>query len=167
MLLRIAALAAFALATCLSAPARAQDVPAGTLALDDAFARVAAAWEAVGMDVIAACPEGYDPPAGTPLELTRDPREAARGADVLVTDIWVSLGQEATRAERLRDLEPYRLDDALLELAAPDAIVLHCLPAHPGEEITPEVLYGPRSAVWDEAENRLHAQKALLALLIG
>ena len=122
---------------------------------------------AVGMDVIAACPEGYDPPAGTPLELTRDPREAARGADVLVTDIWVSLGQEATRGQRLRDLEPYRLDDALLELANPEAIVLHCLPAHPGEEITPEVLYGPRSAVWDEAENRLHAQKALLALLLG
>jgi ornithine carbamoyltransferase len=122
---------------------------------------------ACGMDVVAACPEGYEPPAGTPLELTRDPREAARGADVLVTDIWVSLGQEATRAQRLRDLEPYRLDDSLVELANPDAIVLHCLPAHPGEEITPEVLYGPRSAVWDEAENRLHAQKALLALLLG
>jgi ornithine carbamoyltransferase len=122
---------------------------------------------AVGMDVIAACPEGYDPPAGTPLELTRDPREAARNADVLVTDIWVSLGQEATRGQRLHDLEPYRLDDSLLELANPEAIVLHCLPAHPGEEITPEVLYGPRSAVWDEAENRLHAQKALLALLLN
>ena len=119
------------------------------------------------MDVVAACPEGYEPPAGTPLELTRDPREAARNADVLVTDIWVSLGQEATRAQRLRDLEPYRLDDSLLDLANPDAIVLHCLPAHPGEEITPEVLYGPKSAVWDEAENRLHAQKALLALLLG
>ena len=122
---------------------------------------------ACGMDVVAACPEGYEPPAGTPLELTRDPREAARGADVLVTDIWVSLGQESTRGRRLRDLEPYRLDDALLELANPDAIVLHCLPAHPGEEITPDVLYGPRSAVWDEAENRLHSQKALLALLLG
>jgi ornithine carbamoyltransferase len=122
---------------------------------------------ACGMDVIAACPEGYDPPAGTPLELTRDPREAAREADVLVTDIWVSLGQEASRAARLRDLEPYRLDDALAELASPDAIVLHCLPAHPGEEITADILYGPKSAVWDEAENRLHAQKALLALLLG
>ena len=77
---------------------------------------------AVGMDVIAACPEGYDPPAGTPLELTRDPREAARNADVLVTDIWVSLGQEATRERRLRDLEPYRLDDALVELANPEAV---------------------------------------------
>jgi ornithine carbamoyltransferase len=122
---------------------------------------------AVGMHVAAACPEGYEPPPGTPVELVRDPREAARGADALVTDIWVSLGQEATRAERVRDLEPYRLDEALLALAAPEAIVLHCLPAHPGEEISPGVLYGERSAVWDEAENRLHVQKALLSMLIG
>jgi ornithine carbamoyltransferase len=101
------------------------------------------------------------------LSLVRDPREAARNADVLVTDIWVSLGQESTRDQRVRDLEPYRLDGALLEQASPDAIVLHCLPAHPGEEITPQVLYGEHSAVWDEAENRLHVQKALLTLLIG
>jgi ornithine carbamoyltransferase len=121
----------------------------------------------VGMEVVAACPEGYDPPAGTPLQLVRDPREAAREADVLVTDIWVSLGQEATRPQRLKDLEPYRLDESLVALASPEAIVLHCLPAHPGEEITREALYGSRSAVWDEAENRLHVQKALLALLIG
>ena len=120
-----------------------------------------------GMEVVAACPEGYDPPDGTPLRLVRDPREAAAGADVLVTDIWVSLGQEATRAQRLRDLEPYRLDESLVALASPEAMVLHCLPAHPGEEITREALYGPRSAVWDEAENRLHVQKALLALLLG
>ena len=84
-----------------------------------------------------------------------------------MTDIWVSLGQEATREQRLRDLEPYRLDEGLLALAAPGAIVLHCLPAHPGEEITPGALYGEHSAVWDEAENRLHVQKALLALLLG
>jgi ornithine carbamoyltransferase len=121
----------------------------------------------VGMEVVAACPEGYDPPAGTPLQLVRDPREAAREADVLVTDIWVSLGQEATRPQRLQDLEPYRLDESLVALASPDAIVLHCLPAHPGEEIASEALYGPRSAVWDEAENRLHVQKALLSLLLG
>jgi len=120
-----------------------------------------------GMEVVAACPEGYEPPAGTPLTLMRDPREAARGADVLVTDIWVSLGQEETKEQRLRDLEPYRLDEALVALAAPHAIVLHCLPAHPGEEISPGALYGERSAVWDEAENRLHVQKALLALLLG
>ncbi len=130
---------------------------------------VSLAWLAslVGMEVVAACPEGYDPPDDTPLQLLRDPREAARDADVLVTDIWVSLGQESTRAERLRDLEPYRLDESLLELASADAVVLHCLPAHPGEEISPGALYGERSAVWDEAENRLHAQKALLALLLG
>jgi ornithine carbamoyltransferase len=130
---------------------------------------VSLAWLAslTGMEVVAACPEGFDPPAETPLELVRDPREAARGADVLVTDIWVSLGQESTRAERLRNLEPYRLDEALLEHASPDAVVLHCLPAHPGEEISPGALYGEHSAVWDEAENRLHAQKALLALLLG
>jgi ornithine carbamoyltransferase len=120
----------------------------------------------VGMEVVAACPEGYDP-ASESLTLVRDPREAARGADVLVTDIWVSLGQEAERTQRLRDLEPFRLDESLVALAGPEAIVLHCLPAHPGEEITPEVLYGERSAVWDEAENRLHVQKALLALLLG
>jgi ornithine carbamoyltransferase len=120
-----------------------------------------------GMEVVAACPEGYEPPTETPLTLVRDPREAARGADVLVTDIWVSLGQEETREQRLRDLEPYRLDEALVALAAPHAIVLHCLPAHPGEEISPGALYGERSAVWDEAENRLHVQKALLALLLG
>jgi ornithine carbamoyltransferase len=120
-----------------------------------------------GMEVVAACPEGYDPPDGTPVTLVRDPREAASGADVLVTDIWVSLGQEETREQRIRDLEPFRLDEGLVALAAPEAIVLHCLPAHPGEEISPGALYGSRSAVWDEAENRLHVQKALLALLLG
>jgi ornithine carbamoyltransferase len=120
-----------------------------------------------GMEVTAACPEGYDPPAGTPLTLVRDPAEAADAADVLVTDIWVSLGEEEEREQRLADLGPYQLDERLVELAAPEAIVLHCLPAHPGEEITPDVIYGDHSAVWDEAENRLHVQKALLALLVG
>ncbi len=120
-----------------------------------------------GMTVTAACPEGYEPPAETPLTLVRDPREAAADADVLVTDIWVSLGQEAQREARMRDLLAYRLDESLVALASPDAIVLHCLPAHPGEEISHEVLYGPHSAVWDEAENRLHIEKALLALLVG
>jgi ornithine carbamoyltransferase len=120
-----------------------------------------------GMRVIAACPEGYEPPAGTPLELVRDPRAAVRGADVLVTDIWVSLGQESEREARMRDLLPYRLDTSLVSLAAPGALVLHCLPAHPGEEISHDVLYGGQSAVWDEAENRLHVEKALLALLLG
>jgi ornithine carbamoyltransferase len=120
-----------------------------------------------GMEVAAACPEGYDPPAGTPLTLVRDPAEAAAGADVLATDIWVSLGDEEEREQRMADLGPFQLDERLVELAAPEAVVLHCLPAHPGEEITPGVIYGDHSAVWDEAENRLHVQKALLALLLG
>jgi ornithine carbamoyltransferase len=120
----------------------------------------------LGITTVAACPEGYDPPelAGT---IVRDPREAVAGADVVVTDTWTSMGQEDGREQRLRDLEPYRVDSTLLKLAHPDAIVMHCLPAHPGEEIAEDVLYGPQSAVWDEAENRLHAQKALLALLLG
>jgi ornithine carbamoyltransferase len=89
------------------------------------------------------------------------------GADVVVTDTWISMGQEHERVRRLLDLAPYRLDQGLLGLASPDAFVLHCLPAHPGEEITADVLYGERSAVWDEAENRLHVQKALLTLLLA
>lgn len=130
---------------------------------------VSLAWLArlTGMRLTAACPVGYEPPDATPLELVRDPREAADGADVLVTDIWVSLGQEAQREARMRDLLPFRVDEQLVSLASPEAIVLHCLPAHPGEEIMPDVLYGPRSAVWDEAENRLHVEKSLLALLCG
>ena len=119
----------------------------------------------LGFEVVAACPEGYEPAAE--VTLVRDPREAARGADVVVTDTWLSMGQESQADRRLRDLEPYRVDAHLLDLAARDAFVLHCLPAHPGEEITEDVLYGERSAIWDEAENRLHVQKALLALLLG
>jgi ornithine carbamoyltransferase len=88
------------------------------------------------------------------------------GADVIVTDTWISMGQEHERVQRLLDLEPYRLDAALLKLASRDAFVMHCLPAHAGEEITADVLYGNRSVIWDEAENRLHVQKALLALLL-
>jgi ornithine carbamoyltransferase len=118
----------------------------------------------LGYDVIAAGPDGYEAHG---VETVRDPADAVRGADVVVTDTWISMGQEHERVKRLHDLEPYRLDRALLELATPDAFVMHCLPAHPGEEITAEVLYGERSAIWDEAENRLHVQKALLALLLG
>ena len=121
----------------------------------------------LGYEVVAACPAGYEPRDESLLTLVRDPREAVRGADVVVTDTWISMGQEAEAEQRLGDLEPYRLDEALLELAAPDAFVMHCLPAHPGEEISADVLYGPRSAIWDEAENRLHVQKALLALVLG
>ena len=130
---------------------------------------LAALGELLGYEVVAACPPNYEPSNSLlqALSVVRDPREAAAGADVVVTDTWISMGQEDEREERLRALEPYRLDDALLALASPDAFVLHCLPAHPGEEATADVLYGPRSAIWDEAENRLHVQKALLALLLG
>ena len=117
----------------------------------------------LGYEVVAASPEGYEAPGVTTV---RDAREAVEGADVVVTDTWVSMGQEHERVQRLIDLEPYRLDDALLAHASPDAFVMHCLPAHPGEEITADVLYGARSAIWDEAENRLHVQKALLVSLL-
>ena len=116
----------------------------------------------VGADFVCATPAGYEPPG---VAVVTDPREAAAGAHVLVTDAWTSMGYEAERAQRVHDLAPYALEEQLLEYADPDAIVLHCLPAHPGEEISPELLYGPRSAVWDEAENRLHTTKAVLALI--
>jgi ornithine carbamoyltransferase len=132
---------------------------------------LAAICNKLGMSIVAATPEGYEPdPAESEraggIELVRDPLEAARGAHVLYTDVWTSMGQEDERERRLRDLAGYGIDGALLAQAADDAIVLHCLPAHVGEEIEADVLYGPRSAVWDEAENRLHAQKALLALIV-
>jgi ornithine carbamoyltransferase len=120
----------------------------------------------LGYDVVAACPDGYEPTSCN-VQLTRDPREAVDGADVVVTDTWISMGQEHERVQRLQDLEPYRVDGALLDHAAPDVFVMHCLPAHPGEEITADVLYGPRSAIWDEAENRLHVQKAVLVSLVS
>jgi ornithine carbamoyltransferase len=119
----------------------------------------------LGYEVVAACPPGYESTSLLQAPL-RDAREAVAGADVVVTDTWISMGQEHERARRLHDLAPYRLDDTLLALASPDAFVMHCLPAHPGEEITAEVLYGERSAIWAEAENRLHVQKALLTLLL-
>jgi ornithine carbamoyltransferase len=118
----------------------------------------------LGFEVVAASPAGYEA-HGVPT--VHDPHDAVAGADVVVTDTWISMGQEHERVQRLLDLEPYRLDETLLRLAAKDAFVMHCLPAHPGEEITADVLYGGRSAIWDEAENRLHVQKALLALLLG
>jgi len=101
-----------------------------------------------------------------PVSILSDSEEAVRGAHALYTDVWVSMGDEAESPRRRERLAPYRLDDALLARARGDAVALHCLPAHPGEEISAEVLYGPRSAVWDQAENRLHAQKALLELLL-
>ena len=128
---------------------------------------LAALGELLGYQVVAACPGGYEPRPSNSLLLVHDPREAVSGADVVVTDTWISMGQEHERAKRLHDLAPYRLDEELLALAAPDAFVMHCLPAHPGEEITAGVLYGGRSAIWAEAENRRHVQKALLTLLLA
>jgi ornithine carbamoyltransferase len=120
-----------------------------------------------GVDVWVAAPEGYQLEEGLPATLTSDPAQAADGAHALYADVWVSMGDEQTAGERRRALEPYRLDDALLDRAAPDAIALHCLPAHPGEEITAEVLYGGRQRIWDQAENRRHAQKAALEWLVA
>jgi ornithine carbamoyltransferase len=133
-----------------------------------------------GMRFVAATPRGYEPDQnavtaarraavqmGGTVELTGDPSEAAREADVLYTDVWTSMGQEKESDRRRKDLDGYQIDEELLSQASPDAIVLHCLPAHYGEEITEEILYGPHSAVWDQAENRLHAQKALMALIIS
>jgi ornithine carbamoyltransferase len=124
-----------------------------------------AAARLLGMEFVAATPPGYEPPAEG-VAYTNDPREAAAGADVLYTDVWTSMGQEEERAGRLEAFRGFTVDAGLVALASPDAIVLHCLPAHYGEEIAEDVLYGPGSAVWDEAENRLHAQKALLALIV-
>jgi len=123
----------------------------------------------VGVHVRIASPSGYElePPYGD-ARLTRDPKEAVHGADAIYPDVWVSMSDDPRSADaRRRALEDYRLDDALLELAAPEAIVLHCLPAHPGEEITGELLYGTRQRIWDQAENRRHAQKALLETLVA
>ena len=120
-----------------------------------------------GVEVRVASPPGFalEPVAGA--QLTEDPRAAVAGADAVYVDVWVSMGDEATAEARRSALAPYRLDEALLEAAAPDAIALHCLPAHPGEEITAGILYGPRQRIWDQAENRRHVQKALLELLVG
>ncbi len=129
-----------------------------------------------GVDLAVASPARYRPDlgiveaaraAGAKIRVITDPREAARDADVLYTDVWVSMGEEAEREERLAAFRGYTIDAGLLSVASPDAVVLHCLPAHRGEEITDEVLEGPHSIVWDQAENRLHTEKALLASLLG
>jgi len=128
-----------------------------------------------GMDVAVASPPGYaleedlalGAGASGTLTLHTDPREAVAGAQAVYTDVWVSMGDETTAAERRSALAPYKLDDALLDAAAPGAFAMHDLPAHPGEEISAEVLYGSRQRIWDQAENRRHAQKALLELLVA
>jgi ornithine carbamoyltransferase len=134
----------------------------------------------LGMRIRVATPPGFEPipqvveraselAAGTGggVEVTNDPKAASEGADVLYTDVWASMGQEQEHAERVLMFTPYRLDGGAVERAAADVIVLHCLPAHRGEEITDDVIDGPHSVVWDQAENRLHTQKALLLWLLG
>jgi ornithine carbamoyltransferase len=120
-----------------------------------------------GVEVAVASPEAYTLTGAPDALLTTDAAEAVRGAHAVYADVWVSMGDEETADARRAALAPYRIDDALLDLAAPGAIALHCLPAHPGEEITAEVLYGARQRIWDQAENRRHAQKALLELLLA
>ena len=132
-----------------------------------------------GMHFVAATPSGYEPDpgivassaadaeaAGGSVRVVGDAREAAADAHAVYTDVWTSMGQEDERDRRLRALEPFRIDAELLALAADDAVAMHCLPAHVGEEITADVLYGPRCLAWEQAENRLHTQKALMALVI-
>jgi ornithine carbamoyltransferase len=129
----------------------------------------------LGFELRLACPAGYGPDAAilerargaTTVVTTHDPREAVAGADVVNTDVWASMGQEEEAAKRARDFQGYCIDEALMATASSRAIFLHCLPAHRGEEVTEGVLEGPASRVWDEAENRLHVQKAIMARLMG
>jgi ornithine carbamoyltransferase len=133
----------------------------------------------LGASFVAATPEGYEPDrevvgwgqeaaraSGGSVEVTHDPEAAAAGADVLYTDVWTSMGQEEEQERRRADLAGFQVDDAALARAAEHCIVMHCLPAHYGEEVSEDILHGPRSAAWDQAENRLHAQKALMALIV-
>jgi len=132
-----------------------------------------------GMNVRVATPSGYEPNAAiietarsiagnkTEVILTHDPETATKGVNVLYTDVWASMGQESEADDRTPIFQPYQINEQLLDLADPEAIVLHCLPAHRGEEITDEVIEGSQSRVWDQAENRLHVQKALLASILG
>jgi ornithine carbamoyltransferase len=128
-----------------------------------------------GFELALACPAGYEPAdhllerarTAATITLTRDPKEAIEGADVVNTDVWASMGQEDEQKKRERDFAGYTVDRAMMGRAASDAIFLHCLPAHRGEEVTADVIDGPQSRVWDEAENRLHIQKAIMAVLMG
>ncbi len=134
----------------------------------------------VGMNMVCASPKGYQPDpqvvakakmdaaiTGATITVQEDMFDAVKGADVLYTDVWTSMGEEAEREKRMKDLHDYQINQELLSAARPDAMVLHCLPAHRGEEITDEVIEGPQSAVFDQAENRLHVQKAIMALLMS
>ncbi|MFQ6090215.1 MAG: ornithine carbamoyltransferase [Candidatus Bipolaricaulia bacterium] len=130
----------------------------------------------MGLDVTIACPSGYEPKEeivayakkqGTRVEISHDPKAAVSGADVLYTDVWASMGQEAEAERRRHDFQGFQLNEELIKLAKPDCLVMHCLPAHYGEEITYGAAHSPNSVIYDQAENRLHAQKAVLALLLG
>ena len=130
----------------------------------------------LGFELSLACPEGYEPAdhllerarqANAKISLTRDPKEAIAGADVVNTDVWASMGQEDEQKKRERDFAGYTVDRKMMSRASSDAIFLHCLPAHRGEEVAADVIDGPQSRVWDEAENRLHVQKAIMAVLMG
>ncbi|MDZ7753087.1 MAG: ornithine carbamoyltransferase [Gammaproteobacteria bacterium] len=125
----------------------------------------------LGFKLRIACPEGYMPDpdilqTNGDAELVRDPRDAVEGVDLVVTDVWASMGQEGEQVERAARFAPYQVNAGLMSRAHPEALFMHCLPAHRGEEVTVDVLEGPQSVVWDEAENRLHAQKALLEFLL-
>ena len=129
----------------------------------------------LGFELTLACPEGYDPDASilararecAPVRVVRDPAEAVSGADVVNTDVWASMGQEEEQAKRAKAFAGYTVNGTLMARAARDAIFLHCLPAHRGEEVAAAVIDGPQSRVWDEAENRLHVQKAVMTMLMG
>lgn len=133
-----------------------------------------------GIDIAVACPKGYEPDqgilkqardlashGGSECLMVQDPREAVRNADIIYTDVWVSMGDEKEAERRLKDFHDYQVNSDLVSLASPDCMIMHCLPAHRGQEITDEVLDGPKSVVFDQAENRLHAQKALLVALLS
>jgi ornithine carbamoyltransferase len=127
----------------------------------------------LGFELVLACPPGYEPDgqllaeAGPCVRVTNDPAVAARGADVIYTDVWTSMGQEAEAKTRHQAFQPYQVNERLVGLAGPGALVMHCLPAHRGEEITDAVIDGPQSVVFDQAENRLHVQKAIMVWLLG
>ena len=124
-------------------------------------------------ELIVACPEGYNPDpellsaCSSHVRIERDPVRAVQGADLLITDVWASMGQEDEQSARAQTLAPYQLNRRLLNEAAPDALYMHCLPAHRDEEISAELMDAPDTVIWQEAENRLHAQKALMELLLG
>ncbi len=134
----------------------------------------------LGTSISIATPKGYEPDAGITaqakaigrttgaiIEITNDPEKAATGANAIYTDVWASMGQETEAKERARIFAPYQVNQQLFDLAAPDAFFMHCLPAHRGEEVTADVIDSPRSIVFDQAENRMHVQKAILLMLLG